>query len=139
MANKELSTMSIKEQIWVETKLKRLSESLRVIERLISNEDEEKKEKDPGSFLIYAHVIKEAREYFMDLSEQLESISWIEQLESINWIELLEKDTQWYEDVIRVAVCYDGDEEQNIYSKVIHEECNRVIKIWNDLVYMLMN
>ena len=56
MDNKELSMMSINEQMsWMETKLKilseslrvielkRLSESLRVIELLISDEDEEEK------------------------------------------------------------------------------------------------
>lgn len=124
MTKEELSMMSINEQIsWMETKLKRLSESLRVIELLISDED-----KELGSLPIYAHVIKEAREYFMILSEQLESIGWIE---------LLDKGTQWYEDVISVAVCY--NKEQSIYKKVIHEECNRAIKIWNDMIYVLMN
>lgn len=124
MTNKELSMMSINEQMsWMETKLKRLSESLRVIELLISDEDE-----DIGSLPIYAHVIKEAREYFMNLSEQLESIGWIG---------LLDKGTQWYEDVISIAVCY--NKEQNIYRKAIHEECNRAINIWNDMIFMLMN
>lgn len=64
MTNKELSMMSPNEQneqmSWMETKLKRLSESLRVIELLISDEDEEKG--DLGSLPVYAHVIKEARE-----------------------------------------------------------------------------
>ena len=64
-------------------------------------------------------------------------MSLSEQLESIGWIGLLDKGTQWYEDVISVAVCY--SKEQNIYRKVIHEECNRAIKIWNDTIYMLMN
>lgn len=127
MTKEELSMMSINEQMtWMETKLKRLSESLRVIELLISDEDEEKG--DLGSLPVYAHVIKEAREYFMNLSEQLESIGWIG---------LLDKGTQWYEDVISVAVCY--NKEQNIYRKAIHEECNRAIQIWNDMIYMLMN
>ena len=127
MTSKELSMISINEQVsWMETKLKRLSESLRVIELLISDEGEEKE--DLGGLSIYAHVIKEAREHFMNLSEQLESIGWIA---------LLDKGTQWYEDVISIAVCY--NKEQNIYRKVIHEECNRVISIWNDMTFMLMN
>lgn len=128
MTNKELSMMSINEQMsWMETKLKRLSESLRVIEILIS--DEEKGDLgDVGSLPIYAHVIKEAREYFMIFSEQLESMGWIG---------LLDKGTQWYEDVVSIAVCF--NKEQNIYRKVIHEECNRAINIWNDMIFMLMN
>lgn len=128
MTNKELLMMSINEQMsWMETKLKRLSESLRVIELLISDEDEEEKV-DPGILPVYVHAIREAREYFMNLSEQLESIGWIE---------LLYKGTQWYEDIINIAVCY--NKEQSIYRKAIHEECNRAIKIWNDMIYMLMN
>ena len=127
MTKEELSMMSINEQMtWMETKLKRLSESLRVIELLISNEEGEGE--GIGSLPVYAHVIKEVREYFMNLSEQLESIGWIG---------LLDKGTQWYEDVISVAVCY--NKEQSIYKKAIHEECNRAIKIWNDMIYMLMN
>lgn len=127
MTKEELSMMSINEQMtWMETKLKRLSESLRVIERLISDDNEEKV--DLGSLPVYAQVIKEVREYFMNLSEQLESIGWIG---------LLDKGTQWYEDVISIATCY--NKEQSIYRKAIHEECNRAIKIWNDMIYMLMN
>ena len=126
MTNKELSMMSLNEQMsWMETKLKRLSESLRVIELLISDDEGGDL---LGSLPVYAHVIKEAREYFMNLSEQLESIGWIG---------LLDKGTQWYEDLISVAVCY--NKEQNIYKKVIHEECNRAMKIWNDMIFMLMN
>ena len=127
MISKELSMMSIDEQMsWMETKLKRLSESLKVIERLISDESEEKV--DPESFQVYSHVIKEASEYFMDLSEQLESMGLLG---------LLDKGTQWYEDVITIAVCY--KKEEDIYRKTIHEECNRAIKIWNDMIFMLMN
>lgn len=129
MTNKELLMMSLNEQMtWMETKLKRLSESLRVIELLISDEERREGGDLLGSLPVYADVIKEAREYFMNLSEQLESMGWIG---------LLDKGTQWYEDIISVAVCY--NKEQNIYRKAIHEECNRAIKIWNDMIFMLMN
>lgn len=121
---KELSMSADEQTIWMETNLKRLSESLRVIELLIRDEND-----DLFSHILgYAPVIKEIREYFMCISEQLECIGWIS---------ILDKGTEWYEDLINVAICY--NKEQNIYRKAIHEECNRAMEIWNDMVYMLMN
>lgn len=104
--------------------LKRLSESLRVIELLIRDETE-----DLYSHIFgYAPVIKKVREHFMNISGQLDAIGWIS---------LLDEGTEWYEDLINVAICY--NKEQNIYRKAIHEECNRAMEIWNDLIYMVMN
>lgn len=121
---KELSMSADEQTAWMEMHLKRLSESLRVIELLIRDE----KEDFYSHIREYAPVIKKVREHFMDISEQLEFIGWIS---------LLDEGTEWYEDLINVAICY--DKEQNIYRKAIHEECNRAMEIWNDMVYILMN
>ena len=121
---KELS-MSVDEQtLWMEAHLKMLSDSLRVIELLVRDESDNTFNHIPE----YAGTIKDAREHFMNISGQLNFIGWIS---------LLDKGTEWYEDLINIAICY--NKEQSIYRKAIHEECNRAMEIWNDMVYMLMN
>lgn len=124
ITNKELS-MSIDEQtLWMETQLKVLSESLKIIELLIKDEDDDAYDHIPG----YVDSIKSAREHFMTISEQLYSMGWIS---------LFDISTKWYEDVVAIAVCY--NHEQSIYRKTVYEECKHAVEIWNDLVYMLMN
>lgn len=121
---KEMS-MNIDEQIsWMETHTKMLSESLRVLALLIKDEKDDTYDHIPE----HTDIIKEAQEHFKCISEELEYIGWIS---------LLDKGTAWYEDLIHIAVCYNKD--PSIFRKAIHEECNRAIEIWNDMVYVLMN